>query len=98
MKKGIVLERSYEEVSTRLRETKEEKNFKPERGSKKAIVLERLLDEVSISLPKIKNEKNFKPEGREKMNTIRNKRTRLSFDRPSPYPLPKGLLIGFYGK
>ena len=95
MKKGIVLEKSFEEVSTRLRKTKKEKDLKPEIGSKKGIVLERLLDEVSISLPKIKKEKNFKPEGKAKMNTIRNKRTRLSFERPSQYPLPKGLLIGF---
>ena len=98
MRKGIVLERSYEEVSTKLRKIKKEKDLKPERGSKKGIVLERLLDEVLIGLPKIKSEKNFKPEGRAKMNTIQNKRTRLSFDRPPQYPLPKGLLIGFYGK
>jgi len=62
---------------------------------KKGIVLERSFEEVSISLPEIKKEKNFKPEGRAKMNTIRNKRTRLSFERPSQYPLPKGLIIGF---
>ncbi len=98
MRKGIVLERSFEEVSTKLSKIKKEKDLKPEIGSKKGIVLERLLEEVSISLPKIKNEKNFNPEGGSKMNTTRNKRTRLSFDRPSPYPLPKGLLIGFYGK
>ena len=98
MRKGIVLERSFEEVSTKLRKIKKEKDLKPEIGSKKGIVLERLLDEVLIGLPKIKSEKNFNPEGGSKMNRTRNKRTRLSFDRPSPYPLPKGLLIGFYGK
>lgn len=95
MKKGIVLERAFEEVSISLRKTKKEKDLKPEEGSKKGIVLERSFEEVSISLPKIKKEKNFKPERRAKMNTIRNKRTRLSFERPSQYPLPKGLIIGF---
>ena len=98
MRKGIVLERSFEEVSTKLRKIKKEKDLKQEIGSKKGIVLERLLEEVSISLPKIKKEKNFKPEGRAKMNTIRNKRISFSSQRASQYPLPKGLLIGFYGK
>lgn len=62
------------------------------------IVLEKQLDEISIESPKQKNEKLFNPEGGSKMNTTRNKRARLSFARPSPYPLPKGLLTGFWGE
>jgi len=61
------------------------------------IIFEGLLEEISINLPKAKREKKFNPEGGSKMFTTRNKRTRLSFDRPSQYPLPQGLLIGFWG-
>ena len=56
-----------------------------------------LLEKMSSSIPKTKNKKNFNPKGRSTMFTTRNKRTRLSSHRSSPYPLPKGLLIGFWG-
>ena len=40
-------------------------------------------------------ERNSDLEGRSIMKTAQNKKKRLSFHRPSQYPLPHGLLIAF---
>lgn len=67
--------------------------IREERSSmRKVMVLESLLDEVSINLPRNRNEKNFNPEGGSEMIAINNRRTRVCLERPSAYPLPKGLL------
>ncbi len=60
-----------------------------------AVVLERLSGEVSVKLAK---SKKHDQKGGTKMPTTRSKTTKLSFERPSQYPLPQSLLIGFWGK
>jgi len=63
------------------------------------IVLERSSEEVSVELEKPRNEENYNPEGGSSMVTTQNKkRSRVTFYRPSPYPLANGLLIGFWDK
>ena len=59
------------------------------------IVLERSSEEVSVKLENTKNEENYNPERGSKKYTTQNnkKRSRVSFYRPSPYPLANGLLI-----
>lgn len=61
-----------------------------------AVVLKRPSREISIGLPKTGNKKTLNQEGELKTYTTRNKKVRLSFNRPSPYPLPRSLLIGFW--
>jgi len=63
---------------------------------KNVIVLERSLEEVSVKLEKPRDEENYTPERGSRMVTTQNKkRSRVTFYRPSPYPLANGLLIGF---
>ncbi len=61
-------------------------------------VTEKPVEEISMEFPGTTKTKSFNKEGGPKMHTTRNKRTKLSFDRPSLYPLPQSLLTGFWGK
>lgn len=59
-------------------------------------VLKITLGEVSVELEKSKNEGNNNPKiGLKKGTTKNKKRSRVKFYRPDPYPIAKGLLIGF---
>ncbi len=52
-----------------------------------------LLEEFSIKLPQPEDEKNPNPEGASEMMATSRKKTGVTLQRSSPYPLPKGLLI-----
>lgn len=60
-----------------------------------AAVLEKLSGQVS---EKLAEPEKHDQQGGTKMSTTRSKTTKLSFDRPSQYPLPQSLLIAFWGK
>ena len=60
------------------------------------IVLERSLEEILVKLEKPMNEEDCNPEKELKIALSKNmKKSRIKFYRPEPYPLAKGLLIGF---
>jgi hypothetical protein len=46
----------------------------------------------------VKKSKDANGKGGKKMRMISKGRTKLTFHRPSPYPLPQSLLIGFWGR
>lgn len=61
-------------------------------------VIEKPVEEISMELPGTTKTKSLNKEGGLKMRTTRKKKAKLSFDRPSLYPLPQPLLTGFWGK
>jgi|GEM_PF-2780473 len=54
-----------------------------------------LMGEICNAPHSSRKRRDSYPEGRIRMLTAKSRRTRLSFERPSQYPLPHGLLIGF---
>gem|GEM_PF-6726913 len=57
------------------------------------------MSEDTFSVPQNHGKiKGISQEGETRMSLRRNKRTKLTLRRPSPYPLPLSLLIGFWGE
>ena len=61
------------------------------------IVLERSIEEVPVKLEKPRDEEHYNQEIGSRIVRTQNKkkRSRVKFYRPAPYPLAKGLFIGF---